>query len=350
MSLSGARSPRWIFMLLDRADRPLGRIDGVTGGSGEVVAQARLGGSASLTIDNRGQHINWQADRVQVTYDPGIPGVEPWPKGVYLFTSPREIHTEFGVTFDVGLLTKMAVIDEDTVEARFSIAPGVPVTPIVRSLVESTGEYRISVTDSTATLTSGLTFDAGTSKLTIINELLGAIGYWSLWCDLSGTFRVQPYVDPELRPISYTFRHGDKSVHMPEWDREQDQSSVPNRFIAVGEGDDESEPLVGVALNENPDSPYSFQARGRWITETEEGVEGDSQSTFDQYAMRRLRGLMNPVARMSATHAVLPLDQNDLVEFIPEDGIRRLATVQRMSNDFSSDADSKVEWREVIPI
>lgn len=348
--LHGARQPRWQFTLLDRYDRPLRSLDGVTGGSREVVAQARLGGSASLTIDERGQAIDWLSHRVQVTYDPGIPGVDPWPRGVYLLTSPNEHHDEFGITYEVGLQTKMLIIDADSAEARFSVAPGVPVTPIVRTLIESTGETRISVTPSAATLTSGLTWDAGTSTLTIINDLLGAIGYWSLWCDRNGVFRVEPYLDPEKRPIAYSFRHGSESVHMPGWDREQDHSSVPNRFIAVGQGDETTEPLVGVALNENPDSPYSFQARGIWFTETEEGVEADSQATIDAIAARRLRDRMNPVARLSVTHAVLPLEANDLVEFIPEDGVRRLATVQRMADNFTFDTDSRVEWREVIPL
>ena len=59
---------------------------------------------------------------------------------------------------------------------------------------------------------------------------------------------------------------------------------------------------------------------------------------------------MDPVARMSATHALLPIEANDLVEFIPEDGVRRLATVQRISDSFTFDTDSKVEWREVVPL
>lgn len=348
MALHGARSPQWKFMLLDRQDRPLRELEGVDGGGGEVVAQSRLGGSASLIIDERGQAIDWQSHRVQAIYDPGIPGEDPWPMGTYLFTSPEEAHGTPGVTYDVGLLTKMTAVDEDSTEARFSVAPGEPVIPIVRSLIESAGEHRISVTGSDAVLSSGITWDAGISKLTVINELLTAVGYWSLWCDGGGVFRVEPYLDPASRQPAYTFRHGERAVHFPEWGRSQDLSSVPNRFIAVGQGDEENEPLVGVALNENPDSPYSYQARGRWITATEEGVEGDSQAIFDQYAARRLRDLMNPVARMSATHAALPLAANDLVEFIPEDGIRRLATVQRMSFDFTYDTDFKVEWREVI--
>lgn len=348
--LHTARQPRWSFMLLDHQDRPLGLLDGVLGGSREVVAQSRLGGSASLTLDERGQHIDWLSHRVQVSYDPGIPGVEPWPRGVYLFTSPTEHHTEFGVTYEVGLQTKMVRIDADSTEARYSVAPGALVTPIVQALIEQTGETRISITPSTATLTNGLTWDAGESTLTIINDLLAAIGYWSLWCDRTGTFRVEPYIDPEKRPIAYSFRHGDESVHLPEWSREQDHSSVPNRFIAVGEGDEDTEPLVGIALNENPESPYSFQARGGWYTATDDNVEADSQATIDAYAARRLRDLMTPVARLAVTHAILPLEQNDLVEFIPEDGKRRLATVQRMSDDFTFDADSQVEWREVIPL
>lgn len=335
---------RWSFQLLDSEDRPLGDLDGVTGGSAEVVAQSTLGGSGSLALDHR-RDINWMAHRVRAVY---TDGVESWPVGTYLLTSPTENHTETGVTYDVGLLTKMNVLHEDTVAERYSVTAGTAVTPTVVALIESTGETRIAVTDSDSVLTSGMTWEAGTSKLTIINDLLQAAGYWSLWCDGSGLFRVEPYVDPARRPVSFEFEHGERSLHFPDWGREQDHTSVPNRFIAIGQGDQDESPLIGVATNEDPDSPYSFQSRGRWITAIEEGVEGETQTVFDQYAARKLREAMTPVARLTVTHAMLNLEPNALVAFTPEDGRRRLATVQRMSVDFSFDTDVSAEWREVL--
>ena len=58
---------RWSFELLDRSDNPLGPLDGVTGGSAEVVAQSALGGSGSLTLDHR-RDIDWMSHRVQAWF------------------------------------------------------------------------------------------------------------------------------------------------------------------------------------------------------------------------------------------------------------------------------------------
>ena len=334
----------WSFELLDSEDRPLGTLDGVTAGSGEIVAQSALGGSGSLDIDHR-QDIDWMRHRVRALFTAGD---NSWPMGTYLLSSPTENHTEVGVSYSVGLLTKMNVPNEDTVEGRYTLPAGTAIIPTVVALIESTGEKRIAATASAAALTSGLTWEAGTSKLTIINDLLQAAGYWSLWCDGSGLFRVEPYVDPASRPVAFEFEHGEKSLHFPDWNREQDHTSVPNRFVAVGQGDEEAPPLVGVSTNEDPDSPYSYQQRGRWITATEEGVEAASQSVIDQYAARKLIDAMTPVSRLAVTHAMLALVPNDLVAFTPEDGRRRLATVQRMSFSFTFDTDVQAEWREVL--
>lgn len=334
---------RWAFTLLDARDLPLYELDGVTGGSAEVVAQSVLGGSGALSIDgDRG--IDWMSHRVQAIYTDGDVS---WPFGTYLFASPNDHHTAVGVTYQVQLLSKMNIISEDSVEARYSLAAGTVVVPVVVTLIQSTGESRIAATASTSALTSPLTWEAGTSKLTIINDLLQAIGYWSLWCDGSGQFRVQPYLNPASRPVAFDFEHGERSLHLPEWDREKDLTKVPNRFVAVGQGSDTVAPLVGVATNEDPNSPYSYQARGRWITATERGVEGTTQAVFDEYAARKLRDAMDPVSRLSVAHAPIKLEPNDLVSFTPEDGIRRLATVQRMAVSFTFDTDVKAEWREV---
>lgn len=334
---------RWSFEVLDSEDRPLGALDGVTGGSAELVAQAVLGGSGNLELDRR-QDIDWMSHRVRATFHDGD---DSWPVGTYLLSSPTERHNGFVVTYDVGLLTKMNVIAEDTVEDRYSVPAGTVVVPLVVALIESTGETRIAATDSDSALSAGLTWEAGTSKLTVINDLLQAAGYWSLWCDGSGLFRVEPYTNPADRPVAFEFAHGEASIHFPDWEREQDHTSVPNRFIAIGQGDEEEPPLVGVATNEDPDSPYSYQSRGRWITATEEGVEGDTQQVFDLHAARKLRDAMSPVSRLNVTHGMVNLDPNNLVEFIPEDGVRRLATVQRMSMEFRYDTDTAAEWREV---
>ncbi|QMU97854.1 hypothetical protein FVO59_12030 [Microbacterium esteraromaticum] len=336
---------RWSFELLDSEDRPIGELDGVTGGRAEIVAQSALGGSGRLVVDGR-QNIDWASNRVRAWFHDGD---RSWPVGTYMFASPTDQHSGLGVTtHDVGLLTKMNVPAEDKVEARFSIAAGTEIIPAAVDLLTSTGETRVASTSSDATLTAALTWPAGTSKLGIINDLLQAAGYWSLWCDGSGQFRIEPYVDPQNRSITHRFAHGEESLHFPDWSREQNLADVPNRFLAIGRGDEENPPLIGIAKNDDPTSPFSRQARGRWITATEEGVEAESQQIIDQYAARKLRDLMDPVARISVSHAMLDLNPNDLVEFIPEDGVTRLATIQRMSMSFTPFTDIDAEWRQVL--
>ncbi|SDQ04819.1 hypothetical protein [Leucobacter chromiiresistens] len=345
MDLTGARRPRWLYTLLDAADVPLRALDGVKGGSCEVAATTRLGGSASLTIDDRGQNIDWMSHRVRITYDPGIRGVEAWPIATMLFTTPKTRHGMI-VTQTVDLLSKMSIIDEDSVAARFSLAAGTPIIPAVVSLIQSTGETRIAVTDSDATLTNAMVWEPAESKLTIINDLLDAAGYWALWCDGSGQFRVEPYIAPADRAVSFVFEAGEVSIHSPEWDQEQDLSSVPNRYIVVGTGSDSAPALSAEAINEDPESPYSVQNRGRVITRSETGAEG-TLPVLQALAQRRLRDAMSPVAKLAVSHAIVPLDPNDVVDFRPRNADPARATIQRMSYGLTFDGQCSAEWREV---
>ncbi|WP_228407299.1 hypothetical protein [Leucobacter muris] len=153
---AGPRRPRWRYLLLDNTDQPLRALDGIASGSCEVAATTRLGGSAQLTIDERGQDIDWMRHRIQITYDPGLRGIDPWPIATMLFTSPRTITRDDRTTHTVDLLSKMSIIDEDTVETRYSLPAGTPIIPTVVALIESTGETRIATTDSDTALAAAM--------------------------------------------------------------------------------------------------------------------------------------------------------------------------------------------------
>ena len=129
---TGARSPRWIYTLLDSEDREMGELTGVEGGQAEIVTLARLGGSATMKMTRQArQAIDFFSDRVRIEYDPGVEGLLPWPVGVYMFSSPRETNNIVRKE-EVGLLTKMAVIDEDTLADTYSLDAGTPVIAAVR--------------------------------------------------------------------------------------------------------------------------------------------------------------------------------------------------------------------------
>lgn len=348
--LSRFRSPRWRFTLLDSEDNALRTLKGVKASSGEIAPRERLGGQATLVLDERsGDNIDWASHRVRFTYDPGIEGVDPWNMGVYRFASPGRDHSEGGrISYDCKLLTKLSVVDGDKLTEPLSLASGTEIIPAVVALIESTGEHRIAVTPSTKTLAAPYTLEAGESKLTAINELLQAADYWTLKVNLEGVFIVAPYVNPQDRDLAWAFTQGARSVHRSKWKHEQDINSVPNLAVCRTAGTDEEPALIGVARNEvtdpdHPAYPFSFAARGHWTGRTYD-VEAGSQAVVDSLAAQYLLGAMDPVSKYSIEHAILPLEGDDLVSF-KSTGADTLATVQRMSWQGGFDGHAKTILR-----
>ena len=352
--LSRNRSPRWRFTLLDDRDVELRDLRGVVDSSGEIAARERLGGSASLVLDERGDGIDWMKHRVRFTYDPGIMGVEPWPMGTYVFASPVKRHRAGGrTTYTCKLLTKLSVIDGDPLDEPLSLPAGTPIISTVEALLASTGETRVAVTPSTAVLASPYTLEAGESKLTAINELLQAADYWALKVNLSGMFVIAPYVNPADRDLAWAFEQGARSVHRSEWEHTQDLNAVPNVAIARTTGTDEEPALVGVARNEitdphNPAYQFSYAARGRWIGRTYD-VEASTQDVVDSLAQQRLLGAMDPVSAYDIEHAILPLEGDDLVRFVSS-GTDTLGTIQKTSWSGGFDGHMKTRIRANLTV
>ena len=133
--------------------------------------------------------------------------------------------------------------------------------------------------ESPETAQSDIVFPAGTSRLKIINDLLDAANYFSLWCDGAGRFRVTKYRAPKDRTPVYQMEEplaeGENSLLGVAWSHDEDIYSVPNRVVAVQQGDDEEEGMSAVAdLNVlDPGSRFNQRNRGRFITEVYDGVE-----------------------------------------------------------------------------
>ena len=89
--------------------------------------------------------------------------------------------------------------------------------------------------------------------------------------------------------MAYKFMPGEHATFLPDvgWKAE---ATVHNRVVCVSQETGESPAMVAVAENTNPDSPYSFQTQGRWVTRVEENVEAASQAVLNQHAQRLLAG------------------------------------------------------------
>ena len=341
-SFTGHRQVEIEVMLLDHEEQEKGVLKGVVGGEVTLSASTRLKASGSLELIDLGQDINWSTDRVRITYR--IQGGASWPLGVFLLAAPSKTYTDGGATWKVELLSKLTLLDEDCVETPTQMSTEYPALALLQFALVDVG--KADITESTARLASTMTWEAGTPRLTIYNDILEAIGYWSMNVSGSGAFQIRPYIPPAQRPLSWQFTEGETSIHLPEWSREQDLAGIPNKVVLVSQGGDDKPALVGIARNMNPSSPASYPSRGRWITHTETGVEASTQEVITQLAEKKLLEAQTAIAKIEIEHLPVPIWTNDLVEFSSQ-GVQTRATVQSIKYDLSPDGLCKTTLREV---
>lgn len=322
-----------------------GRLDGVTSCRVEHNVNAAIRGGCSLSLrDVAGQDLDWASVRFR-------PWVRvnnlTWPLGVFLPASPSLSHDEFGSAWEVPCLDKTSILDQDVMTSSYSVPVGTVVTDRVADLIAGAGESSVAITPSTLTTRSPQTWEPGTSRLRIINDLLDGINYFSLWADRRGLYRAEPYRRPQDRALAATFAAGEASIHSPRWSRAQDIAGVPNRTVLVVEGDEDTPGMVATADNADPASPYSIPSRGRVVARTYTGVEAADQPTLDAMAARYLADASTPSATLEVQHASVPLDGNDVVRFASS-GVDTLAVVEGWQVDLTPGSLMTGNWREVV--
>lgn len=364
--LGGHRVLSFRYELLDRWENLVGLVRTAPyGGSLSWSAQASIKGGGTLPVVDPGEGIDWVHARVRpvaVLSSATTSQRVEVPLGVYLAAAPSEDWSDEGRRWEVDLLDKAVILDQDVPTdaagnaTAYTAPAGSNVVALVAGMILGVGESVAAIEPGPEVLTSALVFEPGTTKLRIINELLDAANYFSLWTDGLGQFRVTKYRSPQDRPVAYEllapFTRGPRSLMAPDWSRERDVYTVPNRYVAVSQGDGDAEGLVATAVNDDPASPFSRASRGRWVTQVEEGVEATSLASLQAYADRKLLAASGVSSKVEVAHAYLPeLGINDTVRFrYEQDGeaIDMLCTVQNLEVPLDPTALCRTTLREVV--
>lgn len=320
---------------------------GITGGHITRSASTRMRSSGSIEMINTGQDIDWLNDRLFLAYCYTVGGVDrELPLGVLTLANPTEDNFEDfegegkGDRLTVTASSPLQTLDMDAFETTFSVPQGANALATAVGIIQDAGEFAISATPSNKTLSGMLVWDPGTSKLTIVNELLAAINYWGLSVNRQGSLVLAPYVDPGSRNTVFEFRSGLDSIRTPNRTRSVDMSAVCNKVILVAQpeysGGDLAPALVGVATNMDPKSPVSRPSLGRFIAYTKTGVEATDQATLNDLAMRELKSRSAPTVELQVEHVPVDLDANDVVYWTSEtdDNIRCVVQDTTQSLEF----------------
>lgn len=283
-----SRKMSFRYELLSSANVKKADIRTVTAASISNNALAEIKRTAKFTLVDDG-NINFLSDRIKPYARLKMPdgGYSEWPLGVFIPTTPpRKSDATDVVTREIEAYDLLQVLVDDKVADRFTITTGSNYIASVKSLLDGAGIASQNLTATDKTLPADRDWDPGTTKLSIINDLLGAINYRSLWFDENGVAIAQPYVTPEVRASEYTYRDDDSSVIFPTVQHSLDLFALPNQWVLyVSEAD--REPLRSVYTNSSPNSPTSTVNRGRTIVAAPEQVDAADQATLDALAERK---------------------------------------------------------------
>jgi hypothetical protein len=270
--LSGSR--RWSFRyeLLEPDGSWVRDLTNVLAGSVSQNWLADIKRTATFTLQEAGG-IDFLADRIRPSVRLHLPpfGADDWveyPQGVFLLSSNARAASMAGVvTREVQGYDQLQVYSDDLLADRYAVAAGTNVVTAVSALLASTlVPPRTNVTPHAGTLTAAKEWEPGTSKLRVINDLLGLINYESLSFDEDGVAVVQPYRAPTQRPEEFTYADDHQGLIMPDAGQELDLFNVPNRWVAVVSEPDQPA-LVATYTNSSPASPTSTVRRQRTITD-----------------------------------------------------------------------------------
>jgi len=254
---------------------------------------------------------------VSVTMPDG--GLASFPQGVFLVSAPAKKYSSGLVTVDCTGYDQAQVLTDDSVSVRYVVTAGTAYTDAVAALLVNIPNKNIISSD--ATLPIDRIWDIGTTKLQIINDLLASINYNSLWFDGFGTAQVQPYVEPDSAPITFTYTNvGDESMFTPEVTSTLDLFSVPN-YIVFTVSQPGRPVLTSTFTNDDPKSPVSIINRGRKIAQIDTSADVATQAELDALVKRAALNAANVYQSVEFTTPVMPIHENRDVLWLTHDGL-----------------------------
>ena len=316
--VSGSRLLTFRYDLLDSDNTYLQALDGLVE-QGKVSQDwlADIKRKATFTIRDTGV-VNYLSDRIKPWVRLHLPPYgdsdwAEWPQGVFLLSSPKRGDDVPGtVTRQVDAYDQLQVLLDDKVSVRYAVTAGTVYTTAVATLLSS---FTANITTSAATVPADLEWDPGTTKLKIINELLGAINYESLSFDENGVAVVRPYTSPTERAAEYTYADNQAGVIVPGVDQMLDLFGVANQWTLVVSEPDQ-DPISSTYTNNDPGSPLSTVNRGRTIVDFRDQQKAADQTTLDDLVARLAFEASQVYEILEFASALMPIHSgNDVLRF-----------------------------------
>lgn len=294
---------------------------------GEVARNCRadVHGTCALVISRL---LAWGKDRVQPWMELSNEGITArFNLGVFVMTTPDTARGEDPISYNVIGFDLLHLL-QDGPGDTYVIEAGVTYLAAVQSVLTASGAGATVQLDGTLQSTTIpaqmvwlLNSQSASSWLRIINDLLGAIDYRSLWVDQDGNFRSSPYVTPSSRAIEWVFNTSNPSTNLvgPKPVLSSDVWGSRNwwKFIRKGMTTKPTVANGGIYIVENfADGRTSQAALGRVVKAPAQWLEAVDGASLISQGDRIVRDNQAISRQFDITAGPLPIAQHyDVVEF-----------------------------------
>lgn len=229
------------------------------------------------------------------------------PLGIFLPSSVVQVDEGPDRHLQVEAFDRGWQVRDSRLENLLHIDSGTSYIQAIEGRLAESGIALVSTTESDAVLPEAREWNVGTSRLTIINELLSEINYNPLWFDANGVAVLEPVSVPNAENIRHRIRDDSlSSLLQPSMQRSVDVYSAPNVFIAVCSNPDKSGAMRAVSVNDNPQSPLSTVRRGRSISTVLQVKNIADAAELQAYADRARNDSLITGEQISLTTGLLP--------------------------------------------
>lgn len=341
------------YDLLDKQNNFKSQLNNVLAGSVANNALAQIKRTARFNLRDDGS-INFLSDRIKPWARLKMPdaGWAEWPLGVFILsTPPRKSDSAGVVTREVDAYDLLQVLVDDKVSDRYVVSAGTNYITAGKTVLDGAGLTAQNLTATTKTLPADRDWAPGTTNLQIINDLLGAINYRSLWFDENGLAVAQPYVSPDVRASEYIYSDDDQSVMFPEVEQGLDLFGIPNKWVLVVSEPDRSV-ITSTYTNSNVLSPTGTVNRGRTIVDYRSSSEAVDQATLDAKVQRLAYEASQVYEQVTFETAIMPFhsDSDVLTLNFSKLGISDKYSETSWSYDLKAGSRMKHIIRKVVSV
>lgn len=329
----------------------------ITSGSVELAAFTDTKASCSFSFEGGTPPDTTDLVRVYYSFTDDDGETAETPIGTFFVTYGDVSYTRDGDTLKEsgsadGSSVLSALIDR-RLGAPYTVDSGTDCVNAAVTLVEGFG-LPTNHPDSPGILTtSAHTFEPDDSWLTVINWLLTSANYQAAYPDPYGNVMMVPYVDPEARAISYTFRDDRRSIMRPDVSMANDWRETPNVARLYYSTDDE---CIAASASMVSGARASLAGRGgREVTlvesvdELEGATQADRLTNLKAMARQRLIDQSAEIEKVTLTHAYIDGIVPNSAISIEYSDMTWKGNVTNMQIDLSPSTQCQTQLRRFVP-